>query len=63
MMIATAGKLENDAIMDSTTGDESLTSIRTTSGTGSGTVLDIRTTSGTGSGTQLRRGRSKTGSN
>jgi len=55
LVVAPAGKLENDATVNVTTGVESVFDIRTTSGTGSGTQIDIRTTSGTGSGTQITR--------
>ncbi len=53
LVVAPAGKLENDATVNVTTGVESVFDIRTTSGTGSGSQFTIRTTSGTGSGSQF----------
>jgi len=53
LVVAPAGKLENDATVNVTTGVESVFDIRTTSGSGSGSQFDIRTTSGSGSGTQF----------
>ena len=53
LYIAPAGKLENPATVNVTTGIEAVFDIRTTSASGSGSQLDIRTTSATGSGSQL----------
>lgn len=53
LYVAPAGKLENAAAVNVTTGIEAVFDIRTTSATGSGSQLDIRTTSATGSGAQL----------
>lgn len=53
LVVAPAGKLENDATVNVTTGIESVFDIRTTSGSGSGSQFTIRTTSGSGSGTQF----------
>lgn len=53
LVVAPAGKLENDATVYTTTGVEQVLDLRTTSVSGSGLQLDIRTTSGSGSGTQL----------
>lgn len=55
LVVAPAGKLENDATVNVTTGTTAVLDIRTTSASGSGSQLDIRTTSGTGSGTQITR--------
>lgn len=53
LVVAPAGKLENDATVNVTTGVESVFDIRTTSVSGSGSQFTIRTTSGSGSGSQL----------
>jgi|GEM_PF-2194566 len=53
LFVSPAGKLENDAIINVTTGIESIMDIRTTSASGSGTQVTIRTTSASGSGTQI----------
>lgn len=55
LVVAPAGKLENDATVYTTTGVENVLDIRTTSVSGSGTQLSIRTTSASGSGTQITR--------
>ena len=53
LVVAPAGKLENDATVNVTSGIESVFDIRTTSGSGSGSQFTIRTTSGSGSGSQF----------